>query len=145
MSILNSYNLLMIKNRTIGDWLFEKFQEYERKKGRRVTQSEFARSIDINQGTLSSWMNETRKPSAEAALKLAALFDDQEILSILGYSLPEGVADSSLPPALRSSFDAAVDEIEREYKARGITDLETPEALRIAKTILEQHGWTVTI
>jgi DNA-binding XRE family transcriptional regulator len=95
MSTLKSYNLLMINKRTIGDWLFEKFQEYERKKGRRVTQSEFARSIDINQGTFSSWMNETRKPSAEAALKLAAQFDDYEILDLLDYPNPVGPPELS--------------------------------------------------
>jgi len=142
MNILKSYNLHMEK-KTIGDWLFEKFQEYERKKGRRVTQTEFAKALDINQGTLSSWMNETRKPSAEAALELAAKLDDPEILSILGYSVPDD-SSPSLPPSLKESFNKAVDEIEREYKTRGITDLSSPEALEIAKTIFEAHGWSVT-
>ena len=144
MEILKSYNFYMVDKITFGDWLFQKLQEFENKKGRRVTQIEFAKSLDINQGTLSSWMNETRKPSAEAALELAIKFNAPEILSILDYPVPDGLFPSSLPPALKESFDAAVDEIEREYKTRGITDLESPEALRIAKTILEQHGWIVT-
>lgn len=100
MNILNCYNLLMVEKRTVGNWLFEKFQEYEKEKGRRVTQLEFAKSIDVNQGTFSSWMNETRKPSAEAALKLAEQFDDYEILDLLEYPNPVITAhDFSIPVA----------------------------------------------
>ena len=85
------------------------------------------------------------KPAiAEAALKLAIKFNDPEILSILGYSLPEGVAHPSLPPSIKDSLDAAIDEIDREYKARGITELSSPEAVQIAKIILEAHGITIT-
>jgi transcriptional regulator with XRE-family HTH domain len=142
MLTLKSYNEFMSK--TFGEWLFEKILEYEKSKKRRVTQTEFARYLGVSQATLSNWMNESSKPSAQAALKLAALFDEYEVLSILGYPLPEGVSDFSLPPALRESFDKALDEIEREYKVRGITDLSSEEALAIAKEILEVHGWTVT-
>lgn len=145
MSTLKSYNLVMAK--TFGQWFFEKILEYERSKTRRVTQTEFAHHIGVSQPTLSNWMNETSKPSAEAALKLAVLFDDNEILSILDYALPDisSPETSSLPPSLRASFDEALNEIERAYKTHGITDPSSPEALRIAKSTLEAHGWTVTI
>jgi transcriptional regulator with XRE-family HTH domain len=143
MLTLKSYNFLM--EISYGNWFIDKMQALEREKGRRVTITEFAKKLGVSQPTLSSWINETRKPSAEAALKLAVLFDDQEILSILGYTSPDNIIDSSLPPPLKESFDEAVDEIEREYKTQGITDFSSPEALRIAKEILEDHGWTVTI
>ncbi len=141
MLTLKSYNWIMCKS--FGEWFFEKLLEYEKQKKRRVTQTEFAKHIGVSQATLSSWMNETRKPSAEAALKLSIKFNDPEILSILGYSPPEGVAHPSLPPSIKKSLDAAIDEIDREYKARGISELSSPEAVQIAKIILEAHGITV--
>jgi len=75
--------------------------------------------------------------------EIAEKLNDPEILSILGYAIP-GASEPALPTSLRASFDTAVDVIERVYKARGITDLSSPEALEIAKTILADHGWTVT-
>jgi transcriptional regulator with XRE-family HTH domain len=143
MLTLKYYDCSMAKS--YGKWIFEKYNAFEREKGRKVSQSQFAKVIGVHQATLSSWMNETRKPSGEAALKLAAQFDDYEILDILGYSVPDlPPEESSLPPALKESFDKALDEIEREYKVRGITDLSSEEALTIAKEILEEHGWSVT-
>lgn len=132
--------------KSFGNWLFEKMRDYEKSKGRRVTQNEFAKSLDLHPATLSSWMNETRKPSAEAAFKLADQFKDQEILDLLGYTVPEfdTPADPSFPPELKQSFDKAIAEIERTYKKQGIIDLSSPEALEIAKRILSDHGWHVT-
>jgi Glu-tRNA(Gln) amidotransferase subunit E-like FAD-binding protein len=78
-------------------------------------------------------------------IDIAEKLNDKEILSILGYSIPGDFSESSLPPVLKASLDNARDEIEREYKTQGITDFSSPEALRIAKEILEDHGWTVTI
>ena len=141
------YNLVIV-DKKYGSWFLKKLQEYEQTKNRRVTITEFAKYVGVSQPTLSSWISETRKPSAEAALNLANIFNDFEIMDLLDYpnprKFPEDVVDSSLPPSLKLSFDAAVDEIERTYKARGITDLSSPLALQIAKEIFQQHGWTVT-
>ena len=144
MLTLKNYDLVM--ERSFGDWILEKMQEWEREKGERSTITAFAKYLGVSQPTISSWINESRKPSGEAALRLAKEFNDYEILELLSYSVPDLVSSdaSSLPPELKISFDTAVDEIERAYKTQGITDLSSEEALVIAKEILEKHGWTVT-
>lgn len=126
------------------EWFEKQYLQWQLKYGR-ATIEEFSQFLGISRPYLSFLLNgERTNLSMEKAIDIAEKLNDYEILSILGYSLPEGVADRSLPPALKESFDAAVDEIEREYKTRGITDLSSPEALQIAKKILEDHGWTVT-
>lgn len=128
----------------LSEWFEKQYLQWQLKYGR-ATIEEFSQFLGISRPYLSFLLNgERTNLSMEKALDIAEKLNDYEILSILGYSLPEGIADSSLPPALKESFDAAVDEIERTYKTRGITDLSSPEALQIAKKILEDHGWTVT-
>lgn len=125
-------------------WLLEKWHAWEVQSREKRSEAQFAQYLGVDKKALNHWMNGRNQPSFQSALKIAETTKAPEILSILGYSLPSGVADLSLPPSLKSSFDTAVDEIERTYKARGITDLSSPEALQIAKEILKQHGWTVT-
>jgi transcriptional regulator with XRE-family HTH domain len=96
MLTLKSHNLFMTKSP--GQWFFEKMLEYEKSKMRRVTQTEFAQYIGVSQATLSNWMNEVSKPSAEAALKLAAKFYDYEILDLLDYPNPVVTANDFILP-----------------------------------------------
>jgi transcriptional regulator with XRE-family HTH domain len=127
----------------LQDWFEKQYLRWQLKRGR-ATIEEFAEFLGISRSYLSLLLNgERTNLSKEKALDMAEKTDDSEILSILGYAVP-GTSEPALPPSLRVSFDAAVDMIERVYKARGITDLSSPEALEIAKTILEDHGWTVT-
>jgi transcriptional regulator with XRE-family HTH domain len=128
----------------LKDWLEKKYLEWQIENGR-ATVKDFASKLGISRSYLTLLLNgERTSMSREMAIEIAEKVRDYEILSILGYSLPEGISDLSLPPSLRSSFDKAINEIERVYKALGITELESPEALRIAKEIFEEHGWTVT-
>jgi transcriptional regulator with XRE-family HTH domain len=98
MLTLKNYDCVMSK--TYGDWILKKMQEWEDKRGERSTITAFAKYVGMSQSTLSSWMSETRKPSAEAALKLAIKFHDYEILDLLGYPRPQlfDVSDEQLLP-----------------------------------------------
>ena len=139
MNLLNCY----ICNMQLQDWFEKQYLKWQLKHGRATIEA-FAEFLGISRSYLSLLLNgERTNLSKEKALDMAEKMDDPEILSILGYAIP-GASEPALPPSLRASFDTAVDVIERVYKARGITDLSSPEALEIAKTILADHGWTVT-
>lgn len=96
MLTIKSYDIYMVK--TFGEWLFDKQLDYERSKRRRVNQTEFANHIGVSQATLSNWLNEATRPSAEAALKLAAKFDDYEVMDLLDYPNPIVTADNFFMP-----------------------------------------------
>jgi len=107
----------------LSNWFEKQYLQWQISQGR-ATIEEFSKYLGISRSYLSLLLNgERTNLSRETAFDIANKLNDYEILSILGYSLPEDVAGPSLPPSLKSSFDAAVDEIERTYKARDIVPI----------------------
>ena len=54
-----------------NDFLLQKLQEFERTKGRRITQEEFADFLGVNRISVSYWLSGRNKPSPESAKILA--------------------------------------------------------------------------
>jgi transcriptional regulator with XRE-family HTH domain len=64
-------------------FLQDKYIERWRKRGKRISQNEWAREMDINPASMSQWMTGTRLPTGENVHKLA-LNCGLEIYDILG-------------------------------------------------------------
>lgn len=134
------YNRFM---ETVGNWLENKYLDWQKEQGHRCTLDEFAEYLGFTRPYISMLMNKARKKiSLKAVEQIAERTGDMSIYDAAGYLRPDG---SLLPPGLKSALDGAIDEIEREYKSRGVTDLSSPEALEIAKRIMSEHGFTVTL
>lgn len=125
----------------LGKWFERKYLEYQLQHGL-MTLKDFAELLDISRSYLSLILSGERSEISEhVALNIAEVLDDYSLLNILGYKRPPA---TKLPPGLKASLDAAVDEISRKYTELGITDFSSDEALEIATTILESHGFKHT-
>jgi len=100
------YNLVMDKK--LSTWLNKKLQEWEWKKGRRQSVSEFARYLDVKQPSLTRWMAGDNPPTGGNLKKLADKLG-VEIYEVLGLPRPE-VTESELadrynvPPENKAEF-----------------------------------------
>lgn len=71
-----------------SDWLQLKFEEWEKSKGRRrQSYSEFARYLDVTQGSLNRWLIGDNLPDAESIQKLSEKLG-YEIYGVLGIDPP---------------------------------------------------------
>ena len=122
----------------LGKWIESHYLEYQMKHGRMSIEA-FAEYLGVTAPYLIQIMN-GRKPKIRkgTALMICDRLQDYSLLDILGYERPEPVPMESVPPAIRSSIEAAAAEIQAEYDRLGITHVDD-NALKIALRILEKH------
>ena len=128
----------------MASWFRNQFLRYEQASGERKTISEFADWLGITQQTCSTYMNGTRKPSYDSAIKICRKMGDWSLFRILNYSLPEKVEIplEDLPPDLAERLRDALLELSETIKSNGI-DVESDRAAKVSKEILEKHGFIV--
>lgn len=71
-------------------WLEMKYLEYQRNSGGRKTVLQFAEHLGVSQQTLSTWMNETRRPQGENVRKIAEKLG-LEVYDVLGLQRPDPI------------------------------------------------------
>lgn len=122
-----------------GDWLTGKFEDWSEQTG--GDRSDFARWLKVPPTTLSNWLNTGATPRGSNLNRLVRKLGD-EVYVALGMPAPSGENNhvDVLPEELRRPLKKAFDEVRAAYRAENI-DLNSPEAVRIAKEIFERNGF----
>ena len=128
---------MMSKGR-LADYFERNFLEWQLKHGR-TTQAKFAKLLHLSPGYLN-YLLEGRRTSVtfHAAIFVADLLNDYEILDILGFEHPVS-SDEFFPPDIRSALDDARSKI----KALGVAG-DSPEAVEIITDALKKVGYALT-
>lgn len=133
-----------MRDRAVASWFRNQFLLYEQRQGGPTTISEFSDWLGLTQPTGSAYMNGTRKPSYQTAIKICRKLGDWSLFKVLNYSLPEKVEIplEDLPPDLAERLRDALLELSETIKNNGIA-VESDRAAKVSKEILEKHGFIV--
>lgn len=112
--------------------------------GRLPFVKEWAVVLNVNDKSLSQWMNGTRLIPQDKAYIICEKTEDYSLLEILDYPMPSSraVPLESLPPELRERLRDALVEISETIRKRAI-NTESDMAAELSKDILEKYGFTV--
>lgn len=139
--IKNWYDSIM-KNPEVAKWFRDKYFEWETKSGRPRSVSDFSEFLGLSQPTGSAYINGTRKPNFETAIRICEILSDNSLLDLLGYSNPESLSLESLSEDLKSRLKSALLEIRETVNEKSL-DPESPEAKLISEEVLKKHGFIV--
>lgn len=139
------------KNMEFSNWIEGKFLNWRnekiRKHGKGTSVAEFARQFGVSQQLMSKWMEKDGpKPThAKHISSLAAVYGN-EVYEVLGMDPPSEsfTLTGPFPPELKSTIEAAVNEVNSSLAAAGLT-ADSPAALELAVTILSKHGLNVKL
>lgn len=129
-----------------SDWLTQKYIEFRGNSvGHDRSVTEFAKWIGVPQPVVSDWMNKNgRKPKSHKSIELLVARFGVEVYDVLGLPKPLYVRElRAVPQALRERFLSAAEEISTAIYGTAM-DPESPEALKIAESIMEKHGFKLT-
>jgi transcriptional regulator with XRE-family HTH domain len=101
------------------EWMLEKMREWEG--SRRKNYSDFARYLEVNQGSLSQWLSGSYVPGPDNLRKIADKFG-YEVYDVLGMPRPDPVVEE-------------VTEITKE-----LTQEEKDDLIRVIHQWLRDHG-----
>lgn len=127
---------------------FEKgYLKYQLTHGR-MSQAKFAGVLNFSKGYLNQLLEGKRTSMTfHAALYVADVLEDDEILEILGYSRPDNsprkITLDQLSPYLKDRLSRSLEEIQEAISSSGIKP-ESDEGDTIARSIFEKHGLYVT-
>ena len=95
-------------------WLELNYIEWQKNEGGRKTVKEYAEYLGTTQSTLSSWLNETRKPQEENIRKIADKLG-LEVYDVLGLERPDPILHlinkywDDLPPDIQEAITRKVE------------------------------------
>jgi len=119
-------------------WLTKKFREWESNIGRRQSVSAFARYLDVNQASLSRWMNGDGPPNYENILKIADKLGP-ETYQVFDIETTV-IRNTYIPEPLLRRIRSAIEEANLEL-SKLATPLDLDEAERITVAIFEKYGF----
>ena len=129
-------------------WLRQKFLDFQSLWLENHADFPFAKDwaayLDINEKSLSAYMNGHRMITKEKAWVVCERVNDYSLLEILDYPQPRSrrIPLEELPPDLRERLRDALLELSTTLRKRSISS-DSATAAELTRSILEKHGFTV--
>lgn len=131
-------------------WLRQKFLDFQTSWLESHSDFPFAKDwaayLDINEKSLSAYMNGHRMITKEKAWVVCERVNDYSLLEILDYPQPRSrrIPLEDLPPDLREHLRDALLELSTTLRKRAINS-DSDIAAELTRSILEKHGFTVNV
>ncbi len=146
---MNSKNgiIFFVNKGKLANYFERGYLNYQLEHGR-MSQAKFAGVLNFSKGYLNQLLEGKRTSMTfHAALFVADVLEDDEILEILGYSRPDNsprkITLDQLSPDLQDRLSRSLEEIQDAMSSSGIAP-ESDEGDTIARAIFEKHGLYVT-
>ena len=139
--------ILFVNKGKLANYFERGYLNYQLSHGR-MSQAAFARVLNLSKGYMNQLLEGKRTSMTfHAALYVADMLEDDEILEILGYSRPDNsprkITLDQLSPYLKDRLSRSLEEIQEAILSSGINP-ESDEGDTIARSIFEKHGLYVT-
>ncbi len=107
--------------KTFGEYLEQKYLEWQSKRGKRSSLREFGDALGVDQKSLANWLRGIHKPNPEYADRIAIFFDyDTTVHQLLGLPVPEKrlLEFKAMYPTLTDEDVADLDKFLEKVKKR---------------------------